>query len=215
MGHDPKLIQFSRELVQKVLNGHNADSTLLGEAMVIAARNGDAALYEEFMKRVQNPKSPEDYLRFFKTLGYSQQPELIQRTLQYAVSPQVRTQDALFVFGSLMSDPSGRKPAWDFIRQHWTEVKAKMPEADIGFFVEGARSFCDNESRDQVQQFFTEHPIPAAQRALQRTLETISNCVDTRTQQQASLAASLEKQPTGAKGKEQQSVVPGAAAGSR
>jgi hypothetical protein len=47
VGHDPKLIQFSRELVQKVLNGHNADSTLLGEAMVIAARNGDAVLCED------------------------------------------------------------------------------------------------------------------------------------------------------------------------
>ena len=70
------------------------------------------------------------------TLSQFGDQKLLQRTLDFAISPDVRSQDALQVITGVMGNPAGEKLAWDFVRQHWTEVeKAGGPFA--GFFSDG------------------------------------------------------------------------------
>jgi hypothetical protein len=53
-------------------------------------------------------------------------PVQLMRTLNFAISPMMRAQDAPQVIGAVMANPAGRQVAWDFVRQHWTEVQAKL-----------------------------------------------------------------------------------------
>jgi len=48
-----------------------------------------------------------------------------------------------------------------------------------------------------VQDFFSQHPIPSAQRTLQQSLEFIANCVDLKQQQEPNLATWLQQQGGG------------------
>ncbi len=198
VGRDPKLIPIARELVQKSLRGETVDNTLIYPALTIAAHNGDAALYDRILERTHKPQSPEDYTRMLRTLGYFEDPALIQRSLEYAVSDQVRSQDAPFLLGRLMRNPAARSQAWNFIREHWPQVEAKLSNYSTGSIVYMASHFCDAGARDQVQEFFTQHPIPSAERALKQTVESINNCIVLRQQQQKNLASWLKQQSAGA-----------------
>jgi len=196
-GRDPKIESFSRNLVEKALNGEQVDANLLYPALAIAARNGDVTLYEAIQKHGKEAKSPEVGFRDLTTLGRFEDPALIQRSLEYSLSPDVRSQDVLFILGSLMNNPAAKKPTWEFVRAHWPELEKKLSNYTTGPIVSMADSFCDTASRDQVQQFFTEHHIPSAERTLKQTLETINECVDLRSQQQNNLASWLKQQQSG------------------
>ena len=194
VGHDPKLMELSRQLIEKALGGATVDATLMYPALAIATREGDAALYDAIQKRAQSATSPEDSFRYLQALTNFRAPELVQRTLEYALSPQVRSQDAPYIIGGLMNNAHNRDQAWDFIRQHWAQVEAKLTNFSTGTVVDGAGNFCDTTHKQQVQNFFTEHPIPSAQRTLQQSLEFIGDCVDLKAQQAPNLASWLEQQ---------------------
>jgi aminopeptidase N len=197
VGHDPKLVELSRRLTEKALRGEAVDPTLLYPALNIATRNGDAALYDAIQKRAQSATSAEEFFRFLRALGNFQKPALVERSLEYAVSTQVRAQDAPFLIGRLIGNPDTQDQTWDWIRQHWSQVEAKLTNFSTGVVVHGAGTFCDAGHKQQVQEFFSQHPIPSAQRTLQQSLEFIGNCVDLKQQQEPNLASWLQQQSGG------------------
>jgi aminopeptidase N/puromycin-sensitive aminopeptidase len=143
------------------------------------------------MAALKNPRSPEEYYVYLFTLPQFGDPKLLQRTLDFALSPDVRSQDALGVVTSVMGNPAGEQLAWNFVRQHWPEIeKAGGPFASAQ--VVGATSvFCDTASREQVTEFFTAHKVAAAERTYKQSIERINNCVDLKSQQETKLASWL------------------------
>ena len=55
-------------------------------------------------------------------------------------------------------------------------------------------SFCDEASARNIEQFFKAHPVPAADRTLQQSLERIRSCGALKTAQQGKLAEWLSHQ---------------------
>jgi aminopeptidase N len=192
--HDPRAIAESRAIAQKDLQGQSVDATLVMPALRVVARNGDAALLDSMMARLKSSRSPDDYVRHLIAITDFAEPALIQRLLEFGLSPQVRNQDSLYVYGGLLENPAARKLTWDFIRVHWPQVEAKLTDANIGWLVESMGSFCDPASRDQVRAFFTEHKTAAAERAAQQGIERIEYCIDLKTQQAPKLASWLGRE---------------------
>lgn len=141
---------------------------------------------------MKNAKTPEQYYLYFFTLSSFREPQLLHRTLEFAVSPDVRSQDSLSLIGAVMGNPEGQKLAWEFVRSHWAEVeKAGGPFASAQ--VQGSVGiFCDPAMKDQVQEFFALHPSGAAERTFRQSMERISNCIDMKTQQSNQLASWLQ-----------------------
>ena len=194
---DPEALAEARKIADKALaDPSSVDRELAGSAFPLAALNGDSDFYDKLIAAMKNPKSPEEYYLYFFTLPQFSDPKLLERTLEYAISPDVRSQDALQLVTGVMGNPAGEKLAWDFIRQHWTEVeKAGGPFASAE--VVGATSvFCDAGLRDQVTEFFTAHKVAAAERTYKQSIERINNCVDFKTQQQPQLASWLGQHGT-------------------
>jgi aminopeptidase N len=191
---DPEALAAARKLTDKALeNPTSVDRELAFSAFPLAALNGDEALYNKLLAGMKNPKSPEEYYLYFQSLGKFGDPALLQRTLDYAVSPDVRSQDALGLIGNVSQNPAGEQLAWDFIRAHWSDVeKAGGPFASAQV-VGGAGSFCDVEKRKEVEEFFSAHRIPAAERTYKQTVERIDNCVDLKAQQGPQLASWLQQ----------------------
>jgi aminopeptidase N len=194
---DPETLTQARKIADQVLvDPSSVDRELASGAFPLAALNGDAAFYDKVMAAMKNPKSPEEYYMYFFTLPQFGDQQLLQRTLDYSISPDVRSQDALQLVTSVLANPAGQKLAWDFIRQHWTEVeKAGGPFASAQ--VVGATSvFCDAGLRDQVTEFFTAHKVAAAERTYKQSIERINNCVDLKSQQETQLASWLGQHGT-------------------
>jgi aminopeptidase N/puromycin-sensitive aminopeptidase len=194
---DPEVLAQARKMAdQALVDPSSVDQELAGGAFALAALNGDSAFYDKLMAGLKSPKSPEEYYTYFFTLPQFTDPKLLQRTLEFAITPDVRSQDALQLVTSVLGNPAGQQIAWDFIRQHWAELeKAGGPFASAQ--VVGATSvFCDAGMRDQVTEFFTAHKVDAAERTYKQSIERINNCIDLKSQQETQLASWLGQHGT-------------------
>jgi aminopeptidase N len=189
---DPEALAEARKIADKALaDPSSVDHELAGVAFALAALNGDAAFYDRVMAALKSTKSPEEYYTYFFTLPQFTDPKLLERTLEFSVSPDVRSQDALQLVTGVLANPAGEKLAWEFIRQRWPELeKAGGPFASAE--IVGATSvFCDPGMRDQVTDFFAAHKVAAAERTYKQSIERINNCVDLKSQQEPQLASWL------------------------
>jgi aminopeptidase N len=200
-GHDPEALAEAHKLTERALeNPASVESALAGAAFALEAQNGDSAFYDKLIAGMKNAQTPEQYYLYFFTLPSFSNPQLIGRTLNFAISPEVRSQDSLGLIGSVMVNSAGQKLAWDFVRSHWADVeKAGGPFASAQM-VTSAGSFCDAALRDQVKDFFSVHKVAAAERSFGQTMERINNCVDLKSQQSNQLASWLGNQGGGSAG---------------
>jgi len=140
---------------------------------------------------------PEEYYRFFNALTSFREPALVQRTLQFAMSPDVRTQDTATLIAGLIGQPWSREAAWVFVMTNWD----KLIES-LGVFqgiprIAGAvGAFCSRDKRAEVEQFFKEHPVSAVERTLRQAFERIDNCVAVKERQSRAASAWLASAST-------------------
>ncbi len=189
---DPATLEEAQKIADKALSDPaSVDLEMAGGALRLAALSGDSAFYDRIVAASKNPRSPEEYYMYLFTLPRFGNPELLRRTLELAISPEVRSQDALQLVGGVMANPAGDKLAWDFIQSHWDAIaKAGGPFASAE--VVGATSvFCDAGMRDQVKEFFSAHQVAAAERTYKQSIERINNCIDLKSQQETQLASWL------------------------
>ena len=196
--NDPEALAEAQKLAEQELqHPGSVESALAGSAFGTAIQTGDAALYDKIMAGLKNAKTPEQYYLYFFALPGFRDPALLQRTLEYAISPDVRSQDSLGLIGAVMANAAGAKLAWDFVRSNWTEVeKAGGPFASASV-VNNASNFCDAEMQDEVKEFFSAHKVAAAERTFRQTMERIHNCAEMKSQQSNQLATWLESRGGG------------------
>jgi aminopeptidase N len=198
---DPEVLAAARKLADKALDDPTSvDRQMAGGAMALAALNGGEDFYDRLMTAIKNPKSPEEYYMYLFTLPQFTDPKLLQRTLDYAISPDVRSQDALGVVTSVMQTPEGQKQAWEFVLAHWDAVQKVGGPFASAQVVGSTGSFCDAHMRDQVVDFYAAHKIEAAERTYRQSIERINNCVDLKSQQERQLAAWLGQHGSSAGG---------------
>ncbi len=196
-GRDPQVLSEARAMTDKYLAGQEVDMNILSTALRLAAFNGDAALYDKLLQKAKAAKSPEEYYNCLYVLADFTDPALVQRTMQLALSNDVRSQDTPQMMYIEFINPQGRELAWQFIRENWKAIQSKLNDGfSQGALVDAASQFCDGQSLGQVQQFFSENKVPAAERTLKQTLERVNYCIDLKSQQQQKLAAWLTQRGT-------------------
>jgi aminopeptidase N len=194
-GHDPEVLAQARKLTDLALDDPSAiDHTVAFTVFSLAALDGDAVLYDTLIDRLrQRGASLEEYYLYFQTLPRFRDPTLLQRTLDYAVSPAVRSQDTLGLIAAVMGNPAGTRLAWDFVREHWPDIEKIGGGFTSGEVVAATSAFCDPGMRNEVQDFFATHKVPVAERTLKQSLERMKYCVDLKVRQTPQLSSWLQQ----------------------
>ncbi len=191
-GADPEVLAEARKQARRALQDPASVSPeLLPVFFGLAARNGDAEFFDGIMAKAKSAEIPENYYLYLATLSQFSDPKLLQRTLDYAISGQVRSQDVKGVIGRVMQNPGGREVAWEFVRAHWPEISRAGGPFRSGDIIGSAGNFCDAEQENQVREFFSSHPTQTSDRLLKQTLERIDYCVDLKSREQDALSAWL------------------------
>ncbi|HSY99166.1 MAG TPA: M1 family metallopeptidase [Terriglobales bacterium] len=194
---DPEVEAVARKLTEQAMQDPSSvDHELLSVALSITARDGDATLYDQVLARLKTAKTPEERYVYQAILTRFSDPKLLERTLEYAISPDVRSQDAPYVIRDVMQNPAGTRLAWDFARVHWNDVANLGGAFGGGVIVRATGSFCDASLRDEVNDFFATHQSPASERGLKQSLERINYCIDLKAQQGTQLASWLQSHGT-------------------
>ena len=194
VARDPQVQALARKLADQYLaDPSSIDHEVGAISLRIAARNGDQVLYDRIMADLKAAKTPETYFADISALRRFNDPTLVEKTLEFAISPQMRSQDAPYLISSMMQNPATAKQAWTFVQTRWTTIENLGGAFAGGTIVQATGSFCDPAMRDEVQTFFASHPAPAAERSLKQSVEQMNYCVDLKTQQGPRLASWLQQ----------------------
>ena len=195
-GKDPAVLAQARQIVEKYMaDPASADPTLSQTALYIAARNGDAALFDQLQQVAETSTNPEFQEGALRLLAEFEDPALVQRALDYAASGKVRNQDAAIQFALPLQSDATRDQAWKYIQSHWDKVQAQFTTEMGAALVSSTGSFCSASARDDVKDFFATHKVAASDRALKHAIEHIDGCIELRTLQEPNLKQWLATQP--------------------
>jgi len=195
IAHDRAVIAKAREVVLSELEKPGTvESTLLNDAVPVAALSGDVTLYEKYVARSRAASDPEEQHRYMYALADFSDPALVRRTTDYIVGPEVRSQDAKIFIARQLGNPDARQLAWDLLKAHWSEIQKKTGEFVGNTTIVGAvGSFCGPGAAADVKGFFAVHKVPDAERTLQQSLERIEACTALSGAQSGKLAEWLNR----------------------
>jgi aminopeptidase N/puromycin-sensitive aminopeptidase len=161
-------------------------------AVALVVAKGDEAMYEKIQHLAQTATDPDLQEDALHTLTRFQRPELVERTLEYAVSDEVRSQDKWMLIARLLARRETQDAAWAFVQQHWAEIERKATENSGARIVGATGAFCSVEKRDEVSSFFAAHPVASAERTLAKAVDRMNDCVALRAAQEPDLRRWLD-----------------------
>merc|ERR1712137_653347 len=142
----------------------------------IAVKYGPAENYEKVLDIYRKTDLHSHRLQALSALGGTKDDALRQRTLEYSLSDEVRSQDLVYGIISVSDNLQGCEAAWNFLTSHWKEYNDKL--AGSGYLLaasikHAASGFMSESKALEVEKFFTENPTPKADRSIKQTLESI------------------------------------------
>ncbi len=193
---DPAILAEARDIAYKyIANPASVDGTFAQTALAVAARNGDAALFDKLQKVYETSTDPEIQIGALRLLAEFEDPELVKRALDYAISDKVRNQDAAIQLAIPLESDESRELAWKYIQAHWDRVQAQLTTNSGSILIGSTSAFCSNSGREDVEQFFSSHKVAASGQSLKHAIEHIDGCIELRSLQEPQLRAWLASQP--------------------
>jgi len=194
-GKDPAILAQAHDIAEKyIADPTSVDATLSETALLIAARNGDAALFDKLQHVYETSTDPDLQEGALRLLAEFEDPALAQRALDYAISGKVRNQDAAIQFSIALDVDATRDLAWRFVQDHWDAVHALLTPEMGDILVHSTGAFCSVHARDDVRQFFATHKVSSADQAVKHSIENIDGCTELRTLQEPHLKTWLATQ---------------------
>jgi puromycin-sensitive aminopeptidase len=148
---------------------------LRGLVFGLVGRESDRATYDVLWDLEKKASLQEEKRRLLAALARPRSQELLEETLERALSSEVRSQDAVLVIVRVAANRHGRDLAWEFIKDHWEELDRRYGKGGFMLMrlVGSTEAFTTPDRADEVEEFFETHPAPSAQRTIQQSLEAI------------------------------------------
>jgi alanyl aminopeptidase len=192
---DPELIAQAKKLALAWLDDRKAvDPDMVGVVLTTAARYGDRDLFDRMRAAAKKEKEENFRENLLFSLGSFQDPEILKVALPIVLSDEFDNRES---FGILFAPAQWRQTrdfAYDFVKQNWDLLVAKLPTDSGAFLPYVAGGYCDSQHRQEVENFFSGRSTKytGGPRILTQVLESIGLCVAYKNAQEASVAQFLE-----------------------
>jgi aminopeptidase N len=192
IGRDPEVIAEAKKITDQALqNPDDVDSLMSPAAMDIAAAQGDQALFDLFVQKLNGTTDQVLRRRYMTALSHFENARVLPKAVQLGTSSAIRNQDAAYYLADFFRHPETRAQAWQYIQTHWNDVERQLTTSSGGVIVTAAGQFCDEDAASNVSAFFKVHPVPASERTLRQSVERINSCVDLKKLQGSNLQSWL------------------------
>ncbi len=177
IGADPEIIARARSIHEAfVADASAVDPALAAASIGVIADTGGPAEFDLFWQRHKDAASPQLSVRYLHSLGRFRDPALTSRLLDLTVG-EVRTQDAPFTLGRALTNRSTGRMVWDFMAENWDLLLERFPANSIVRMVAGLATITDRRWAEEVEEFFSGHPVPQGEKTLSQNIERMWNIV--------------------------------------
>jgi puromycin-sensitive aminopeptidase len=149
------------------------DPNLASAVVGVVAASGGPAEYDTLVERYRHPATPQEELRYLYALAGFTDPQLAARTFELAMT-EVRTQNAPFLIGLLLTNRTNGAATWTRVRDRWDEVVDRMPSNTLARMLEGVRLICrDPDVAAGIRDFLARREISGGRRTVDQALERL------------------------------------------
>ncbi len=143
-----------------------------------AASHGGAARWEVLLRLFRAATMSEEQRRLMTALGRAADPALLSRALAMVLTDEIRSQDAMMVFGAVASNPgeAGTALAWRFLVSNWDAINRRLGSGNFvwsGLIGAATGHFATRAAADDIEAWFRDHPAGSAERTVKQSLEAI------------------------------------------
>jgi aminopeptidase N len=178
---DRQIIEEARRRFWKFV--HDRDEKILhpnlrGVVYAIVLKYGDEKVYDAVERIYRETTIVDQKLAALGALGATEDRVLIERALDYALSSHVRSQDVMYVFGTVAANPKGRRLLWQFVQDHWQELFRRYGEGSfllsriVGI---SCNAFSSEDMAKHIEDFFRDKMTDQIRRCVAQSIEKVYN----------------------------------------
>ncbi len=173
---DTEIISKAKNIFNKsIAEGKNISPDIRGLVYALVAENGGAQQQKQLMALYKATDVHEEQERIGRSLGNFKQTGLLTKTLEFAMSKQVRSQDAPGLVIAVGRNPLGRELEWQFVQKNWKEITKRYGHGGhlLEWFIAPVARFSSQAKAKEVELFFKKNPAPGIVRTVRQHLERI------------------------------------------
>jgi puromycin-sensitive aminopeptidase len=172
---DPEVIKHARVLFDSYVTTHQEiDANIRGTVFVLVAEHGTQKEWDALVRLYKNEPLQQEKNRLLVALTLFKNPSLIEKTLTFFLSEEVRWQDKSRFIAAVFGNSHGKKLAWECITKNWSLFE-KEYKGLHGYtrLIEGIGSFASSTMLAEIESFFTTHPAEELQLTIKQGIERI------------------------------------------
>lgn len=172
----PGMSEEARNLFEAYADGKELDANIRFAVLYGTARTGGVREYERMLALYLHETAPQARQAQLVSLGRFQDPMLATRTLDWALSDDVKSQDLVYGLSGVWRTRKHRQLAWEHLKKHWGELVKRFGEGGhmLDRFPEFAgTAFATHAQADAVEVFFAQHRHIVVDRPAAQAVETI------------------------------------------
>jgi aminopeptidase N len=177
LGEDPATLAEAARRARAWLQAPDSGD-LARIALPLAAKRGDAALFDGVRAVLARPPTPETRVVALSALAAFEDPALVGRTLDLVLDGTVRAQDLRYVFPWMGLRPASRDAVHIWIAKHFDELAARYPSHIMGRVVRTIPALCDAARVRAAGEFLRPRvaKLEGVERDLRQSLEEGQRC---------------------------------------
>jgi hypothetical protein len=165
---DEKVINLSGKIFENFVKHQeqNFEPDIISSVISIIAYFGDKKVFEQYVDLMENAETPQDEVRFQRSLALFQNEENINKLFTFILEDKIRSQDSPYLLASALNNEKNGWMTWLFISNNWDILTKKFPENSIVRMLSGIRALNDRKYLNEIKKFF-EDPNKIKQGKLQ------------------------------------------------
>nr|POE63591.1 aminopeptidase 2 [Quercus suber] len=176
---DEKAKAAAFEMFEKFTAGdRNAiHPNLRGGVYAVVLQYGGEKEYNAIVKEYETAKNADERNTALRSLGRASDPKLIQRSLAYSFSKEVKEQDLYLPLAGLRAHKEGIEALWAWTKENWDELIKKLPPSlsMLGSVVSMATSgFANKVQLADVEKFFQAKGTKGFDRNLAQSIDAVN-----------------------------------------
>ena len=174
--NDPSISVKAKKLFDLHVSASSVLSPDIRPAVYSAvARNADEKTLETLLQLYRKADTQEERMRLANSMAAVPDTSMLKRVLDFAMSDEVRTQDAYIVVCNVAANKHGRDLAWRFFQDNGAKFSSIYGSGSpIARLVECVTEYYASEEKAlEVEAFFASNSFPGSERTLQQSLENI------------------------------------------
>ena len=178
-GHFETIEKAKKLLTDFLENDKPIFADLRGAVYGVASEHMSEKEHTEIIRRYKKENLHEEQGRLGRALASFADKNLLAKTLEFALSKDVRSQDTLGLVAGVWGNPVGRELAWEFVKKNWPTFLERYGSGgySLSRLVKAGSVFHTREAYNDFKKFFKTHNAPGASRAVEQVLEKIDGNV--------------------------------------